>query len=120
MAASTYELKIVKRDIQDYRDNHTRFVILSPDENISFEVNSKLSSRPKTTLMVMLPQDDQSGALHRVLSAFSWRNLNLSKIESRPTKTGLGHYFFIIDIEKAFDDVLIPGPCRSLKHSAAK
>ena len=75
MAASTYELKIVKRDIQDYRDNHTRFVILSPDENISFEVNSKLSSRPKTTLMVMLPQDE-SGALHRVLSAFSWRNLN--------------------------------------------
>lgn len=57
MAASTYELKIVKRDIQDYRDNHTRFVILSPDENISFEVNSKLSSRPKTTLMVMLPQE---------------------------------------------------------------
>jgi hypothetical protein len=35
-----------------------------------------------------------------VLSAFSWRNLNLSKIESRPTKTGLGNYFFIIDIEQ--------------------
>ncbi|PJZ00449.1 prephenate dehydratase [Bacillus vallismortis] len=114
MAASTYELKIVKRDIQDYRDNHTRFVILSPDANISFEVNSKLSSRPKTTLMVMLPEDE-SGALYRVLSAFSWRNLNLSKIESRPTKTGLGHYFFIIDIEKAFDDVLIPGAMQELE-----
>ncbi len=114
MAASTYELKIVKRDIQDYRDNHTRFVILSPDANISFEVNLKLSSRPKTTLMVMLPEDE-SGALHRVLSAFSWRNLNLSKIESRPTKTGLGHYFFIIDIEKAFDDVLIPGAMQELE-----
>lgn len=120
MAASTYELKIVKRDIQDYRDNHTRFVILSPDEYISFEVNSKLSSRPKTTLMVMLPQDDQSGALHRVLSAFSWRNLNLSKIESRPTKTGLGHYFFIIDIEKAFDDVLIPGAMQELEVLGCK
>jgi prephenate dehydratase len=44
-----------------------------------------------------------------VLSAFSWRNLNLSKIESRPMKTGLGNYFFIIDIEQKLDDVLIPG-----------
>ena len=58
--------------------------------------------------MVTLPED-RSGALHQVLSAFSWRNLNLIKIESRPTKTGLGNYFFIIDIDKAFDDVLIPG-----------
>lgn len=70
--------------------------------------------------MVMLPQDDQSGALHRVLSAFSWRNLNLSKIESRPTKTGLYHYFFIIDIEKAFDDVLIPGPMQELEALGCK
>ncbi|ADP33274.1 prephenate dehydratase [Bacillus atrophaeus] len=115
MAAATYELKIVKHDIQDYRDNHTRFVILSPDENAGYEVNPHLVSRPKTTLMVTLPQDDQSGALHRVLSAFSWRNLNLSKIESRPTKTGLGHYFFIIDIEMALDAVLIPGAIQELE-----
>ncbi|MCY8522181.1 prephenate dehydratase [Bacillus atrophaeus] len=113
MAAATYGLKIVKHDIQDYRDNHTRFVILSPDAG--YEVNPHLVSRPKTTLMVTLPQDDQSGALHRVLSAFSWRNLNLSKIESRPTKTGLGHYFFIIDIEMALDAVLIPGAIQELE-----
>ncbi|MED1016295.1 prephenate dehydratase [Bacillus atrophaeus] len=115
MAAATYGLKIVKHDIQDYRDNHTRFVILSPDKNAGYEVNPHLVSRPKTTLMVTLPQDDQSGALHRVLSAFSWRNLNLSKIESRPTKTGLGHYFFIIDIEMALDAVLIPGAIQELE-----
>jgi prephenate dehydratase len=52
----------------------------------------------KTTLMIKLPVDDRSGALHQVLSVFAWRQLNLSKIESRPLKTGLGHYFFIIDI----------------------
>ncbi|MFI2983538.1 prephenate dehydratase [Bacillus velezensis] len=115
MAAATYGLSIVKRDIQDYQDNHTRFVILSPEKDVSFEVNAKLSSRPKTTMMVTLPQDDQSGALHRVLSAFSWRNLNLSKIESRPTKTGLGNYFFIIDIEQAMDQVLIPGAVQEME-----
>ena len=41
---------------------------------------------------------DVSGALHQVLSVFAWRKLNLSKIESRPLKTGLGNYFFIIDV----------------------
>ena len=52
----------------------------------------------KTTVMVTLPKDDRSGALHQVLSVFAWRQLNLSKIESRPLKTGLGHYFFIVDV----------------------
>lgn len=78
-------------------------------------MNSGFSSKPKTTIVVSLPKDDQSGALHRVLSAFSWRNLNLSKIESRPTKTGLGHYLFIIDIEKELDDVLVPGAIQELE-----
>ena len=55
------------------------------------------NNQPKTTLMITLPTD-RSGALHQVLSVFAWRQLNLSKIESRPLKTGLGHYFFIVDI----------------------
>ena len=42
----------------------------------------------KTTLMITLPAD-YAGALYQVLSAFAWRKLNLSKIESRPMKTGL-------------------------------
>ena len=47
--------------------------------------------------MITLPTD-RSGALHQVLSVFAWRQLNLSKIESRPLKTGLGDYFFMIDV----------------------
>ena len=68
----------------------------------------------KTTLMVTLPAD-YTGALHQVLSAFAWRKLNLSKIESRPMKTGLGNYFFIIDVEMAMDEVLIPGAIAELE-----
>jgi prephenate dehydratase len=64
--------------------------------------------------MITLPSD-RSGALHQVLSAFSWRKLNLSKIESRPMKTGLGNYFFIIDIDMKMDDVLIPGAMAELE-----
>jgi prephenate dehydratase len=65
--------------------------------------------------MVTLPEDDHAGALHQVLSAFAWRKLNLSKIESRPMKTGIGNYFFIIDIEMKLDEVLIPGAIAELE-----
>src|SRR5690606_41631502 len=53
----------------------------------------------KTSLLVTLPSD-YPGALHQVLSAFAWRQLNLCRIESRPTKKGLGSYHFFIDVEK--------------------
>ncbi|WP_066365524.1 prephenate dehydratase [Neobacillus fumarioli] len=105
-AAKEYGLALVARNIHDFDYNHTRFVILS-DKEIDFETISG-SSHYKTTLMVTLPSD-QAGALHQVLSAFAWRKLNLSKIESRPMKTGIGNYFFIIDVQMKLDEVLIPG-----------
>jgi prephenate dehydratase len=45
--------------------------------------------------------------LHQVLSVFAWRKLNLSKIESRTLKTGLGNYFFFINIDGPWNEVLI-------------
>ncbi|MBA4537186.1 prephenate dehydratase [Bacillus aquiflavi] len=113
LAAKEYGLKIVKEDIHDFAFNHTRFVILSKNNEI---IQGQLDQFHgyKTTVMITLP-DDRSGALHQVLSAFAWRNLNLSKIESRPMKTGLGNYFFIIDIEMKLDDVLIPGVIAELE-----
>lgn len=106
LAAQEYGLSIVKRNIHDFDYNHTRFVVLSEKE-LDFQSISG-SSHYKTTLMVTLPSDP-AGALHQVLSAFAWRKLNLSKIESRPMKTGIGNYFFIIDLEMKLDEVLIPG-----------
>lgn len=113
LAAKEYGLSIVKKNIHDFDYNHTRFVVLS-QEDFDFEAISG-STRYKTTLMVTLPEDDQAGALHQVLSAFAWRKLNLSKIESRPMKTGIGNYFFIIDIEMKLDEVLIPGAMAELE-----
>ncbi|MBV7505969.1 prephenate dehydratase [Bacillus sp. sid0103] len=106
LAAQEYGLSIVKRDVHDFDYNHTRFVVLS-EKDLDFQSISG-STHYKTTLMVTLPSD-QAGALHQVLSAFAWRKLNLSKIESRPMKTGIGNYFFIIDLEMKMDEVLIPG-----------
>lgn len=113
LAAEEYGLSIIKRDIHDYSINHTRFIVLSSDRE-QLDLPHLSPSGFKTTLQVTLPSD-QAGALHQVLSAFAWRKLNLSKIESRPMKTGLGNYFFIIDIEMGMDEVLIPGAIGELE-----
>lgn len=112
LAAEEYGLTIVKENIHDFDFNHTRFIVLAK-KPIKFLHHLKIAGE-KTSLLITLP-NDQSGALHQVLSAFAWRKLNLSKIESRPTKTGLGNYFFIIDVEKKLDEVLIPGAIAELE-----
>lgn len=118
LAAKEYNLEIVAENIHDYSHNHTRFVILSKKDIVFTETKGVFNGN-KTTIMVTLPED-QSGALHLVLSAFAWRKLNLSKIESRPMKTGLGNYFFIIDIEKEMDDILIPGAIAEIEALGSK
>lgn len=106
LAASEYGLHIRKEDIHDYPNNHTRFAVLAK-ENARIDIKHPVKLE-KTSLLITLPSD-YAGALHQVLSAFAWRKMNLSKIESRPMKTGLGNYFFIIDVDQPFDEVLFPG-----------
>jgi prephenate dehydratase len=112
LAAKVYGLTIVQENIHDFPYNHTRFIVLHKDP-VRLELSNKKGT-DKTTLMVTLPKD-RSGALHQVLSAFAWRQLNLSKIESRPLKTGLGDYFFLIDVEHAMDQVLLPGAINEME-----
>ncbi len=107
LAAEHYGLTIIKKDIHDILSNQTRFIVVHKNEHALALTTVKEESN-KTTLMITLP-DDHSGALHQVLSTFAWRKLNLSKIESRPLKTELGRYFFIIDVAQKMDDILLPG-----------
>lgn len=118
LAAKEYGLTIVKPKIHDYDHNTTRFIVVSKKE-VSFKKSEAKENGMKTTLMIELP-DNHPGALHQVLSAFSWRKLNLSKIESRPMKTGLGSYFFLVDIEMELDEVLIPGTIQELEALECK
>ncbi|MBT2688080.1 prephenate dehydratase [Bacillus sp. ISL-47] len=113
LAAQVYGLAIAKEDIHDFDFNHTKFIVLS-NKQITIKEDREEFSGHKTTVMVTLPAD-RAGALHQVLSAFAWRKLNLTKIESRPMKTGLGNYFFIIDVDMKQDDVLIPGAVAELE-----
>lgn len=106
LSAKEYGLSMAQADIHDFTFNHTRFLVLSKThEELSFSLPQ---TGGKTTIVVTLPTD-RPGTLHQVLATFAWRNLNLAKIESRPLKTGLGNYFFIIDVAQRIDDVLVPG-----------
>lgn len=98
-----YPLMFACQNIQDYSNNYTRFVLVGKQP-----IELPVSDVEKTTILVTLPEDFP-GALYQVLAAFAWRKINLSRIESRPTKKGLGSYYFVIDIEQRMDDVLLPG-----------
>ncbi|CAM3111933.1 prephenate dehydratase [Filibacter tadaridae] len=112
LAAEKYGLHIAEENIHDFHFNHTRFVVLSLRKGM-LEIEGH-SETPKTTLMVKLPEDDRSGVLHQILSVFAWRRLNMSKIESRPLKTGLGNYFFIIDVLESIDHPMMKGAMEEL------
>ena len=103
LSANVYPLMFAEESIQDYANNYTKFVLVSKQA-----VAMPDSETEKTTILVTLPEDFP-GALYQVLAAFAWRKINLSRIESRPTKKGLGSYLFVIDIEQRMDDVLLPG-----------
>jgi prephenate dehydratase len=103
LAPEIYPLSFARQNIEDYSNNYTRFVLVGQPP-----MELPESASEKTTILVTLPEDFP-GALYQVLAAFAWRKINLSRIESRPTKKGLGSYYFVIDIEQKMDDVLLPG-----------
>ena len=92
-AAELYGCRVIARDIEDTEDNSTRFVLLGREP-----VAAVGAGRFRTSIVCALERD-RPGALLAILQEFAMRAVNLSKLESRPTKTGLGRYIFYIDIE---------------------
>ncbi len=109
LSKEIYPVQFLKEYIQDHENNYTRFLLVS-----SSSMPMMPTDIEKTTILVTLPSDFP-GALYQVLAAFAWRKINLSRIESRPTKTGLGNYHFIIDIEQKMDEILLPGAFAELE-----
>lgn len=93
-----YGLTILESGIQDYPNNFTRFISVGKP----WTHPTAMARGRKTTLLVTLPSDFP-GALHRVLDSFARRKVNLSRIDSRPTKKRLGTYYFFIDAEEGLD-----------------
>jgi prephenate dehydratase len=92
-AADIYGCTVVAPDIEDTEGNSTRFVLLGT------EAAPAVGPGIFRTSIICAIERDRPGALLRILQEFALRAVNLSKLESRPTKTGLGRYLFFIDIE---------------------
>lgn len=116
LAAERYGLAILAEDIQDNANNLTRFLLIG-DKPFKGKRSDKYSY--KTSLQITLPEDFP-GALHQVLSAFAWRRINLTRIESRPTKKKLGSYYFLTDVVGSLDSVLLPAAIAEIEAIGCK
>ena len=98
LAAELYGCHVVAENVEDHPDNVTRFVWLAPAGEVG-----EVGEDPKTSIVFWGGGDQSPGWLVDVLSEFAAREVNLTRIESRPRRTGLGHYFFFVDLEGLAD-----------------
>ena len=107
-AIEIYKLKIIKNDIQDNKFNVTRFIVISKEE-------AKKTSRDRTSIAIY-PQADKPGLLYSLLGVFAKRSINLTKIESRPSKGKLGDYIFFIDMQGCKEDEKIKEAFKAIEE----
>lgn len=95
LAAEKYGLRVLERDIQDNAANATRFLVLGRQ-------CTPPTGHDRTSLIISIP--DRVGALHHALAAFRRNRINLTKIESRPSKRRAWEYYFFIDCDGHIQD----------------
>jgi prephenate dehydratase len=101
IAAEVYGLDVLASDIGDNEDAWTRFVLVRPPGHVP-----PATGADKTTLVLFM-REDHPGALLEILTEFAVRGVNLTRIESRPTKKALGDYYFSVDCEGHVDDARV-------------
>ena len=97
-AAEIYGMPIVSNNIANNLNNYTRFLILS-------KTNSPITGNDKTSIIFSIKHEP--GSLFRIIENFHKNNVNLTKIESRPTKTNMWEYNFYVDFEGHKNDLKI-------------
>jgi prephenate dehydratase len=100
LAASLYGLDILAERVEDHPDNQTRFIAVAP-------TGIPAPTGHDRTSIACFQSADHPGSLYAILGHFAARDINLSKLESRPTKQALGDYCFIIDFEGHVADAMV-------------
>ena len=108
LAGKVHGLEVLAEDIEDHTDNETRFVAVA-------RAGVPQPTGHDKTSIVVFQKADVPGSLLTILQEFAARGINLSRLESRPTKRGLGDYCFIIDLEGHIGDELVADALRDLK-----
>ncbi len=98
-SAGIYGLEILDENIQDADENFTRFIAIGTD-------TPHATGNDKTSIIVYL-EKNRPGALYEILGEFAKNGIDLTKIESRPTKKNLGDYLFYIDMKGHIEDKAI-------------
>lgn len=109
LAAERYGLEVLARDIADRSGNSTRFIIVGKHVPAP-------TGWDKTSVVVFI-EENRPGALLKLLEIFAERDLNLTKIESRPTKHELGEYCFFLDVEGHLADERVGDALAAVKRT---
>jgi prephenate dehydratase len=112
LASELYGLEVLATEIEDHPENQTRFVLVGRGIPAP-------TGHDKTTI-VCFQREDRPGSLLAILQEFAARAINLTKLESRPTKRGLGDYCFFIDCEGHVADELVADALRNLAAKQAE
>ncbi|VBB08671.1 prephenate dehydratase signature 2 [Lucifera butyrica] len=111
-AGQIYNLAVQAADIQDNPNNSTRFIVLKKDADADvFPANRKTS-------IVCRINGQHPGSLCNVLLEFAQRQVNLTKIESRPARTGLGEYVFFFDMQGSLNDANVRAAVDAVKSKS--
>lgn len=110
LAAERYGLRILEADIQDNSSNATRFLVLGRQ-------CSAPTGRDRTSIMFSIV--DEAGSLHRALSPFSKNRINMTRIESRPSKRRAWAYFFFVDVKGHAEEPRLARAIAGLQHSCS-